>query len=460
MIKLASFVFIPALIFAQADYTLTARVNPGTVYAGNPLTIEIAAAFAATPYTHIHPTLTPSSPAVTAQLWCGIYSPNCWGTPPYIYNTSQTAKFYVVATAAAPGSHTITVATAAAGITKTLTLPITVLPVPTSVPKPPVPPLPAAALAAYETGMLITASPNPAAARCDPANPGKYAWTFGVETQAWYYDGALVYFEIADYTRDPKWKICALSIADGYQNYVMTSSVPGWRVFTQGQLRAYQETGNTKYLDAIKRLIGTGSPYGAIGGDPADNLVRETAYMLRAYTDAHIAGLTTDPAAVARSLNYLLGIGQTLFSAAPMDTAALTHQSFMDGLFAEALTYYYDHWTPDPRIPAAIKQMCDWTWRYMWNDTAGTLQWNPFPPNATYPHFCASSCQAWDTGLIGLVMPAYWWYWHLSGDDTYRIEGDHMFTHISDTPTWSGKEQSQRHKWTIPALIQWRLPRN
>lgn len=438
----------------MSDYTLTARVNPVNVYAGSPLTIEIDVLFTGPPYDHIHPTLTPSHPDLAASLWCGVYNPACWGSPPYVYNTAQSAKFYVIAKSSIPGSYSVMLTTVASGITHTLNLPVTVLPLPAGIDPPVVPPLPVTALAAYEKAMLDVTSPSTSACRCDPAYPAKYVWSFGVETQAWYYDGTLVYYQIADYTGDPKWKACALSIADAYTAYIMSGSVPGWRVFTQGLNRAWVETRDPKYRDAVQRLITTGSPYAKVGGDPADNVNRETSYMLRAYTDAHLMGLPTDSAAVARSLNWLLGMCQTLFAGPPMQTNALDHQLFMDGLMAEAMSYYYDSWIADPRIPPTLKKMCDWIWTYAWDDTAGKMLWNPFPPNSGYPHHCDSSCQVYVTGLIGLTMPVFWWYWKLSGDDGYRAKGDRMFAHMMDTLPYSGKEFSQQFKWTIPWINQ------
>ncbi len=358
-----------------------------------------------------------------------------------------------VASGPAAGEYSVTVQTAANAITRSIELPIRVMAVPTGIPPPPVPPLPAGALEKFEKAMLVTASPNPGAARCDPAAPNQYPWSFGLEPQVWYYDGAWTYFKIADYTGDERWKACAFSIADAYQAYVMTTSVPGWRVFTQGQRRAYELTGDPKYLAAVKRLAGSGSAYGILGGDPNDLVIRETAYALRALTDAHLMGLQTDPATLQRSLNWLLGDFETLFSGPPETSNAQAHQLFMDGLGAQALTYYYDNWAQDPRIPVAVKKMADWTWRYGWDDAGGKLLWSPFAENLAYPRHCDSGCGVYTTQLIGLTQPVYYWLGRLLGDDSYRIQGDRMFAHITDTPAWSGKEFCQQFKDTITALM-------
>jgi hypothetical protein len=453
------------------DYTVTARVNPVNVYAGYPLTIEVDVQFTAPPYSRIYPVLKASELGIEANPWCGIFHPVCWGAPPFVYNSAATSRFWVVVTPSSstlPGNYTVTLTATSNALVHTLALPINVVSVPrfklsrrdtpvVRAPRLATPPLPRGPLARYKAYMLHTESPNSSAARCDPAHAAKYTWSFGIEQQAWYYDGALVYFEIADYTGDPKWKACALSIASAYKAYAL-SGVTGWRVFTQGLRRAFEETGDTTYRDAIVKLTTTGSPYAVPGGDPSDSLIRETAYILRAYTDAHLVGQTPDPAAVKRSLNWLLGMGDTLFSGAPMRTNALEHQSFYDGLMAEALTYYYDNWDRDPRIPPAIKKLCDWTWMYGWDDVNGKIMWDYFPTSNTYPHWCGAGnggCQQYSTQLINFLTPAYWWFAKFSGDDSYRQKGDRMFAHGVDVEPWSGKEFCQIYKWSLTGLA-WR----
>ncbi|MDQ2710937.1 MAG: hypothetical protein M3Y24_01675 [Acidobacteriota bacterium] len=44
---------------------------------------------------------------------------------------------------------------------------------------------------------------------------------FGWEADVWYYDGARIYFQIADYTHDTSWNNCALHIAQQYRAYVL-----------------------------------------------------------------------------------------------------------------------------------------------------------------------------------------------------------------------------------------------
>lgn len=447
-----------SLALRAQDYSVTARVNPGRVYAGHPLTIELEVDFAAAPYSHIFPALKVSNPGISASLWCGAYNPACWGSPPFVWNTAATSIFSVIATpaaTAAPGAYTVTVDMTANGVAHSITLPFSVLAVPTSIPPPPVPPLAPAALKAYEAALTNTVSPNPSVARCDPAAPTQYPWQYGVEGQAWYYDGANGYYQLADYFNDPKWKVCAISIASTYQAYVATGATPGWRVFTKGLRRAYEETGEPAYKAAVQKLA-TASPYAMSGGGPEDTLNRETAYVLTAYTDAHLLGIQTDPAAVARALDYLLGDVETLFSAAPLDSNALTHQTFMDGLMFESLIYYYDNWNKDPRIPAAIKKGCDWIWQYAWDDTQGKMLWNPYPSSSAYPHFCDAGCGTYQTLLAGLVQPAFWWYWQQSRDLTYLTRGDRIFGHLTDDPQWSGKQLMQLIKWSVYALTNYR----
>src|SRR5471032_258037 len=115
------------------DYTVTARVNPVNVYAGYPLTIEVDVQFTAPPYSHIYPVLTSSDPGITASAWCGSYHPVCWGTPPFVYNSSVLSRFWAVVTPSAstlPGNYTVTLTATSNAIVHTLALPINVVSVP------------------------------------------------------------------------------------------------------------------------------------------------------------------------------------------------------------------------------------------------------------------------------------------------------------------------------------------
>ena len=62
--------------------------------------------------------------------------------------------------------------------------------------------------------------------------------------------------------------------------------------------------------------------------------------------------------------------------------------------------------------------------------------------------------------LNDLVATAYAWYWNLTGIDIYRIEGDLLFQHDTDSSpvddvTWNGKIFSQTFRWSFD-YVRWR----
>jgi hypothetical protein len=463
---------------AQGDYTAAVTVNPGSVYAGYRLWANTVVTFSSTPYSNIYVALTTSDPSVTATIWCGIYDPTCWGSGTYVYNTAASNNFGVVIVGTTPGSYTVTASITSNSIPHSVTIPLTVLAVPSVPVRPTItiaPALDSAVMSMFRAYAIDVSTSNIATvqseARCDPSSPPAPGyWLQSQEAQAWYYDGAYIYYDLADFIGDANWKTCALNVATWYADYANSGIGQGWRVFSQGMRRAYAETGDIKYKNAVSALITT-TPYAPPGGQMDDFYIRETAYILRANTDANLMGITTDSSIVSRSLDWLLGDINTLDSAAPASSPLVQyHQSVFDGLAAEALTYYYDNWSHDPRIPPAIKKLADWNWTYMWHDPGSSYAcaesgetlclWNnPYVAKADQPHMCDGGCQtAYTPGDFNLLVPAYWWYWRLTGDDSYRVKGDTIFYHTVDQEAYSGKEFSQFLHWSLPGLVWRNLP--
>ncbi len=128
--------------------------------------------------------------------------------------------------------------------------------------------------------------------------------------------------------------------------------------------------------------------------------------------------------------------------------------SFLTAYWAEALIEYYE-WTksrnvhqvldesgnwvdavgPDPRIPAAIKAMLDWTWHYAWNDSAKNMAYNAMgqitDPTTQYCdswryNCCGTSmaCTSRSNEILYLSASAFAWYYSITGDATYQAWGD------------------------------------
>jgi hypothetical protein len=339
----------------------------------------------------------------------------------------------------APGQYSVILTVTSDGLTKTVNIPLRVQPPPPAVPTSPfLSSLPIPGLSKWQGEMIRLGK------KCDPSfNYG----TFSYEQTDWYYDGARVYFQIADYTGDRSWDACALNIARQYRDHVIANSgkLQGWRVFTRGLAMAYQRTGDPRYREAVI-LLSKNSRWVDYQFSVGDSQIRETAYATNAVLDAERLGEPRSPQ-LSRLIAYMIGHYNRLFVAKNYQL----HQTFFDGLAAEALISYYEL-TGDPRILPTIKLMLDWLWDYGWDKSTHKMVYNPDPVGPT----CASGCQTYLNDLINLVVPAYAWYWRVTGDTVYQQRGDELFAHALDTDiSYSGKQFCQNYRWSLD-YVQWR----
>jgi hypothetical protein len=283
---------------------------------------------------------------------------------------------------------------------------------------------------------------------CNPTE----VYSFADESTVWFYDGARVYFQIADYTRDIKWQACALNIARQYRDYVLKANgrLPGWRLHPHGLLMAWKRTGDASYRTALDLLARNGN-YAATGGGIHFTMMRETAYVLQGYVAAEKAGFPRNPL-MLRAATQLIGQFAELFLPAfTINKPFGPHLTVMNGLGAAALIEYYEL-TGDPRVPPTIKAMLDWMWTNAWSPTMRKLMINPdlFGP------LCSWGCRQYDSTLVNLTAPAFAWYWQLTSDPNYLWKGDEMFAHALDTDiNWGGKIFSQNYRWSFD-YIRWR----
>lgn len=275
-----------------------------------------------------------------------------------------------------------------------------------------------------------------------------FVYSFGVESQVWYYDGARVFFQIADYTGDSSFSDCAFNIARQYRDYVVQNKgrVMGNRVFTKGLSMAFERSGDVSFKDAVLLIAQNG--IFAKGGYVSEHGIRESAYILDAFADSEYLGAPRH-VNFGRQVDILLGYFDRLF----VSNDFSLHQLFFDGLGAEALIEAWEL-THDPRIPVAIRIMLDWVWAHAWKPGVGLIV-NPDPVGPR----CSWGCQEATTDLINLVVPAFAWYWQYSGDTTYRDRGDEIFKlSLKSDISYSGKIFSQNFKWTFKYLA-WRAAR-
>jgi hypothetical protein len=276
-------------------------------------------------------------------------------------------------------------------------------------------------------------------------NPNQ-TFVFTDETTVWYYDGARVYFQLADYTGNRAlYEPCALNIARQYRDYVIATNggIAGWRVHPHGLRMAYERTGDPSYRAALIVLT-TKTTDAFYGGNIWPDLMRETAYILSSFVEAERAGEPRHRL-LTQTAGFLLGQLQWI----AWENYSGMRQLWMFGLAAEALIDYYGL-TGDPRVPPVIKAILDWTWTRGWNGTQ--LLINPDPPGPT----CLWGCQEYNSNLINLVAPAYAWYYRVTRNSLYQVRGDEMFAHALDEDiSFSGKIFSQNYRWS-PDYVRWR----
>jgi hypothetical protein len=283
---------------------------------------------------------------------------------------------------------------------------------------------------------------------CNP----KEKMGFGSSSQVWYYDGARVFFQAADYLRESQYIACAMNIARQYRDYVLASNaVPGYRVFPHGLWMAYERTRDISFMKAAVKLAEAQPVPVAQWVWNAPVNMRETAYALQAAVMAQSrAGGGYQNAWLQETADMLVGIfrmelGRAYF----VDARSMYRQIFMDGLGMAALIEYYEH-TKDRRVPPLIRETLDWIWANAWTGTQ--LLINPAPPGAT----CDWGCRQGNSDLINLTAPAFAWYYRYSGNVTYQERGDALFSHALDIPiTWNGKIFSQNYRWSFD-YVNWR----
>lgn len=259
------------------------------------------------------------------------------------------------------------------------------------------------------------------------------------EAHVWYYDGARVYYQIADYTGDDKWIELAETVNDAYRGYVFAAGgVHGWRIFPHGLLMHYQRTGDPESKEAAL-LLANASKFASKGGGPHEALSRETAYCIDAWLVAETLGEPRNPN-LRQAVDWALGHIDQWFVQDSSDNWA----PFMFGLTCEALIDYYHQIDEDPRILPAIKMGLDACWERAWVEEDEAFWYradNPVNGTGT---------------LNPLVSPAYAWVYLQTGDTLYRDRGDRLFAGgVKGAYLDGGKQYSQSYRWSFD-YVKWR----
>ena len=434
---------------APEDYVLRTHGSK-TVHAGSDLYFNLHSTLLAGQSNHLYyDSVSGLPPSISLHFICRSYMPtinednDClqdYATGRYyswngadMDHSSEEAVVRLRTTAqTTPGTYSVTIQTSSGGVSHSLVYTFNV--VATAVPvvkqsavtAPPVP-----GLRNWETSMTTLGNQW-----CDTSQ----IFSFGTESQVWYYDGGRVYQQLADYTGNSHWLDCARNILFQYRDNILSrgGSMQGWRVFTQGLTMNYLRTADSGSRDAVISMA-QNSAYASSSGGNDVNLIRETAYIVETYVKQQQLTGVVNPH-LAKAVDYLLGDFDVIFRSDPN----AYQQSFFDGLAAEALIQYYEV-SSDPRVPVAIKTMLDFIWTNCWDQNTHMLLYSPLATPGAY-----------ETVSNNLVAPAFAWYWNVTGDTTYLTRGDELFVHALDQDiTYSGKIFSQNYHWSFDYL-RWR----
>lgn len=186
---------------------------------------------------------------------------------------------------------------------------------------------------------------------------------------ACYYDAALVFYNIADYTKDDSFLAAAEAANHVYRDrYIVPNNggAAGHWMFPRGLARHYHRTGDVKSKDALILLSQNGA--GAGDGFPVRYAYdvagsREAAYALMVYMMAEDCGAAHRTRA-DEMLEILLGHVEQWTHPDPRPLR-LYVRPFMVGLTCDSLIEWHAR-TGDARIPPAVGKILEWIWTHCW----------------------------------------------------------------------------------------------
>jgi hypothetical protein len=263
-----------------------------------------------------------------------------------------------------------------------------------------------------------------------------------------YYDAQWVYYNISDYTKDPKWLECVELSQKIYRDaYVRKSNgkIPGYWNFSTGMMVDFLKTGDALARETIQ-LLATNAAF-ASDSTPLSSLSgwgtsRETAYLIVTYLNAEKVGFPRR-ARLAGLIDNALGHLDQWF----VDKSSTYVRPFMVSLTSYALIQYYDV-TKDPRIIPALKNAATEMWKSMWLPESEAFKYT----NIT--HSSGGQEPAPDLNL--LIAPVYAWLYHQTGETEFQMKADAIFSG-GVRRGWlnNGKQFNQNYRWSFD-FIRWR----
>jgi len=362
--------------------------------------------------------------------------------------SGQTPVKVETGTQTPPGTYQITITfNSKSGIERSAKHVLIVDPMPTALTVAAFPPdVPLPGLGQWKANMVSYGK-----AHCKPTELATY------EGFVWYYDGTRTYYQIADYTQDPKWTECASALDAFYRKYVLTNNgnVQGWRVFPQGLAIGYKRNGIAADKTAVLALLTNGyANFSNIAPVIDWTLSREISYGLETHLVAESLGNPRNPN-FQNVVEILFGHFDQWF----LTQNALYTQPFMVALAAEAMIDYFDA-TGDNRVPPLLKLAADQLWAVSWDKRSQSF-WYYNNNGSPASRECSTEsdtkpCKITSPDLNLLIVPLYGWVYQHTGLKVYRDRGDQIFkAGVSEAYLEGGKQFSQNYRWS-GKYIEWR----
>ena len=264
----------------------------------------------------------------------------------------------------------------------------------------------------------------------------------------YYYDGARVFYQIAEYTKDQSWITCAEQAVAAYRDQYLVPNkfaAAGWMIFPRGLWLHYQKTGDVKSKDALIQLAGHASyccvPEWLKDADGEQGGSREAAYNLEAKLYAQDLGV--DQPSTKLYADIVFGHFDQWFRSKSVPYV----RPFMVGLSAEALIEYWQR-TKDGRVLPVLQDALDQLWQSCWLADAGAFKYTD--------RNVASGDQRPSPDLNMLIAPAYAWLYAQTREPKWRDRYDAIFAgavkagYLKDP-----KHFHQQYRWSFDGL-KWR----
>jgi hypothetical protein len=295
---------------------------------------------------------------------------------------------------------------------------------------------PLASLAAWNANMLFYGLQH-----CTPIETAAYN-----QSSVSYYDGARVYYQVADLTGNSAFNTCAGMVYASYSKYVNDNNggIPGYEVFPQGLALRFQRTGDSAARQTLTTLRAN-TPYTSWP---------DTSYIINWNVSREISyGIETN--LVDQSLGgpqnpHFQDLVEALFGHFDQwfqTKSATIVQPFMVALAAEALIQYWDV-SHDPRVPPTLQMAADQIWAQSWDRSCNCFRY--------YDDVALDGTYSLSLDLNLLIAPLYGWVYHQTGFKGYRDQGDQIFN-AGVAGAWldGGKQFSQSYRWS-GQYVQWR----